>query len=222
MAWSSFRESFFLFYRRLGIFLLANVLWIVLSLPLITMPAATGALYYLVDRVIAEELDLKPVTATIGDFWTGLRFHWQRSTLVMLINLSIFAFLIVTSIFYWQNPNELLGWLIGPTLLILLGFLAMNVYLMPLRQIYHDDSVGTIFRRAIRLVLTYPLESFWLLVWLLLLSVLCTIFGGPVIFLLFSLIALIQSYMLRTIRIQQGEIAEPDFEKSGFTGRRHK
>ena len=73
MAWTVVQLSSRLFYRRLGIFLSANLLWILCSLPLITLPAATGALFYLVSVVIAEERELEPVSAEIRHFFIGSR-----------------------------------------------------------------------------------------------------------------------------------------------------
>jgi len=81
LAWTAFRLSFSLLFHRIGILLVANVLWILVSLPLITLPAATGALFYLTHRVVREERALDPQPARIGDFWVGLRTYWLRSTL---------------------------------------------------------------------------------------------------------------------------------------------
>ena len=73
MAWMIVRLSARLFYRRLGTFLAANVLWLITSLPIVTMPAAAGGLFYLMSRVIADERDLDPDESAIGDFWVGFR-----------------------------------------------------------------------------------------------------------------------------------------------------
>ena len=81
MAWTIVTISARLFYRRLGIFLVANLLWIITSLPLITMPAAAGGLFYLMSRVIAEERDLDPDEATISDFW--VRLSWLLEEVFM-------------------------------------------------------------------------------------------------------------------------------------------
>ena len=208
MAWSSFRDAFFLFFRRLGILFAANVLWIILSLPLITMPAATGALFYLVDLVVAEENESEPIPAYIADFWVGFRLYWWQSTKLMLLNVAILIILAITAIYYLRSPVEFLSWLIGPLSLIALAYLTLNIYLLPLRQVYRDDSTLNIIRRAARLVLTYPFESTMLFVWLVLLTVFFMLLAGPVLFILFSLLAIIQTNMLRAIRVRQGEIVE--------------
>lgn len=206
MAWTIVTISARLFYRRVGIFLVANLLWILASLPLITMPAAAGGLFYLMNRVIAEERDLDFEEATISDFWVGFRLYWQKFSLVGFIDLAAFLLISYTAYFYWQSAVEPLSWLVGPLVILLLTFLGMQVYLFPLCLAYPSESIGAIFRRAFLLVLTKPMDSMLLVTWLLILTVVCLALGGPVLFLLFSAMALVQTIALRVIRIERGEI----------------
>jgi uncharacterized membrane protein YesL len=206
MAWTIVTISARLFYRRLGIFLVANLLWILTSLPLITMPAAAGGLFYLMSRVIADERDLDLNEATISDFWVGFRSYWGQSSLLGFLDLAVFLLLSSTAYFYWQSPVELLNWLAGPLVILLLTFLGMQLYLFPLRLAYPTESVKGIFQRAFLLVLAKPMDSILLVTWLLILTVVCLALGGPVLFLLFSAMALVQTFALRVIRIERGEI----------------
>ena len=206
MAWTIVIISARLLYKRLGIFLLGNLLWILTSLPLITMPAAAGGLFYLISRVIADERDLDPAEATINDFWVGFRRYWQTFSWLGLLDLIIFLLLGYTSYFYWQSNVELFNWLAGPLIIFLLTFLGMQVYLFPLQLVYPSESPARIFRRAFFLVLARPMDSMLLVSWFLILTVVCLALGGPVFLLLFSALALVQSFALRVIRIQRGEI----------------
>lgn len=206
MAWTIVTISARLFYRRLGIFLVANLLWIVTSLPLVTMPAAAGGLFYLVSRVIADERDLEENEATIQDFWVGFRRHWAKFSLLGFLDLAVFALLAYTAVFYWQTTVEPLSWLAGPLIVIGLTFIIMQLYLFPLRLAYPTESVRAIFWRAFLLVLQRPMDSVLLVIWLLILTTVCLALGGPVLLLLFSAIALVQTFALRVIRIDRGEI----------------
>ena len=206
MAWIIVTISARLFYQRMGIFLLANLLWILTSIPLITMPAAAGGLFYLMSRVIADERDLDPKEATISDFWVGFRTYWQKFSWLGFLNLVVFLLISFTGYFYWLSTVELLSWLAGPLAILLLTFLGMQIYLFPLRLAYPSESAGAIFRRAFFWVLAKPMESILLVSWLLILTVVCTALGGPVFFLLFSAMALVQTFALRVFRIERGEI----------------
>ena len=206
MVFSIARVAFTLFYRRIGIFLSANILWILTSLPLITLPAATGALFYLINTVVVEERELDPHAATIADFWLGFRLHWRRSSLLGGLNVAALAIIIGSFFFYLQTDNDLLGWLVGPIFLIFLALLAMQLYLYPLFINSPQASVGEIFRSAFFYVLAHPVDSYVLISWLFILTVLCVGLGGPVLLLLFSLLAVIQTIALRMIRISRGEL----------------
>ena len=206
MAWTTLRLSLRLIYRRIGILLAGNLLWIVASLTVIGLPAATGGLFYLVHLVIKEERDGDVHEAQTGDFWAGMRRYGLRSTLLWLLDLATMFILFVTLRFYLFHPLEVLRWLTGPVLVILFVALAMQLYLFPLLIVSPELSLGSITRRAFILVLLEPLETFMMLIWLMLLTALCIALAGPVLLLLFSALAIIQSLMLRTIRIDLGEI----------------
>lgn len=206
MAWSLVRLSVILFYRRVGILLVGNLLWLFVSLPIVTIPAATGALFYLIQRVIAEERELDPEWARRQHFWDGLRLYWRRATVLGYLDVAVLLLLLFTLRFYARSSVEPLYWLIGPVAILLLVFMGMQLYLFPLLLAYPEEAIGSLFRRAFFLTLSYPLDSMLLLVWLTILVGLCLLLAGPVLLVLFSLLALIQSMALRFIRIERGEI----------------
>ncbi|MCA9982969.1 MAG: DUF624 domain-containing protein [Anaerolineales bacterium] len=206
MAWTTALTAVKLFYHRLGIFLLANILWILTSLPLITLPAATGALFHLVQAVITEERDLDPRQASLADFWAGFRLHWRRSTLLSLLDLAALFIVVVSMLFYWRSGVELLHYLIGPIFLVLLLLLAMQLYLFPLLLARPELSTRDLFVAAFWEVIAQPRDSFLLLAWIFIIAAICIALGGPVLLVLFSLIAVIQMMNLRIIRIARGEI----------------
>ncbi|MCA9994112.1 MAG: DUF624 domain-containing protein [Anaerolineales bacterium] len=206
MAWPIVVLSLKLFYRRLGIFLVANLLWLLVSLPLVTIPAATAALFHLTQRVIAEERDLDLVFATRQHFWEGLHLHWRRATILGYLDVTALLLLVVTIRFYWTHPVVAFSWLVGPLVIMLLVLLGMQIYLFPVLLNYPNDGMRPLFRRAFFLTLSHPLDTAMLLIWLTLLTAVCITLAGPVLFVLFSLLALIQSMNLRSIRIQRGEI----------------
>ena len=208
MAWTIITISARLFYRRLGIFLLANLLWILTSLPIVTIPAAAGGLFYLVSRVVADERDLDPNEATIQDFWVGFKLYWGKFSLLGFLDFVAFGLLVFTAVFYWRSSVVPLSWLAGPLLILIFTFLGMQLYLFPLRLAYPTETVWRIFQRAFLLVLARPMDSMLLISWLFILTVVCFALGGPVLLLLFSAIAVVQTFALRVIRVDRGEIPQ--------------
>lgn len=208
-ATSAFFIALRLFYRRLGILLVANVLWIVSSLPLVTLPAATGALFYLAHRVVLEERQRDPHYARLGDFWAGFRRHAWRSTALWLLQLLSLLTILVAVRFYVFGPVQQLRWLIGPVILILLGWLGVQLYTFPLLIVFPERPVFQLIRRAFYYFVAYPLYSLLLVAWLLILTFVCVLLAGPVLLVLFSLLALVQTMSLRLLRVGEGEIEPP-------------
>ena len=212
-AATSFFIALRLFYRRLGIFLLANVMWIVTSLPLVTLPAATGALFYVAHRVVLEERQRDPHYARPGDFWVGFRRYGWRCTWLVLLQLLTLTIILVTLRFYVQHPLEPLRWLAGPVAIILLAWLGVQLYALPLLILFPEQSTISIARRAFLYTLTYPLYTLLLIVWLLLLTLVCIALAGPVFLVLFALLALVQTVALRVLRVTEGQIEPPQIDE---------
>jgi len=205
LTWTAIRISIRLFYRRIGTFLIGNVFWILVSIPIITIPAATGALFYMVQRVVSEEEDNTPEWSGQKDFWVGLRLHWLRSTLVGFLDLAVLIVLLVTLQFYLTRSEEYLRWLAGPVLIFLVMWIGMQLFLFPLLIQFPDEPLVQLAKRAVLLVLGYPLYCLVLVVLLIVLLVASIALAGPVLFFTFSLTAVVQTIALRVIRLEQQE-----------------
>ena len=85
-AWLVFVASFRLTFQRIGLLLIANILWWLLSLPLITWPPATAGLFYVVRRL--TNLDESEQT-TWRHFFAGFREYWLTSWQLMVVNVAM-------------------------------------------------------------------------------------------------------------------------------------
>ncbi len=206
MAWTAFSTTLRLFYRRLGIFLAGNLLWILASLPIITLPAATGGLFYLAHRVVLEEREHHPVAARPADFWVGFRQFGPRSTALALLDAGVIAVMALAIRFYWLSPVEPLRWLVGPTALLLLGWWLIQLYLFPALIVFPEKGLFQIAREAFLWLLRYPMYTALLSTWLVILIVICVALAGPVLLILFSLVALVQTMALRFARVASGDL----------------
>lgn len=180
---------------------------------IVLLPAATGGLFYLVHTIIKEERDRGDNMAQASDFWTGMRRYGLRSTGLWLLDLLLLVALSIALRFYLLHPLEALRWLAGPVLIFFLVALAMQLYIFPLLIVSPELSLLGIFRKAFLLVLLQPLQSIMMLIWLTILAAICIVLAGPVLLLLFSAVAFIQSFMLRLTRVELGEIPASQPEK---------
>jgi uncharacterized membrane protein YesL len=208
MVWDSVSTAARLFWRRIGLLVLANLLWLALSLPIITWPAATAGLFTLVRRVVAEELDGAPYEARIGDFWEGFKAHGVRGSLLTLLDLAGLSVIVVALNFYGRNAAEPLRWLIGPIVLVALVWLSAQLYVFPLLLQRLAYRPWEIMREALLIALAYPLSTLSLLLTSLIVAVAAVVLAGPVLFVFFSAMAMLQTVALRQVLIQRGKIGE--------------
>ena len=206
MVWESVSTASRLFWRHLGMLVVANILWLLLSLPIITWPAATAGLFYLVRRVVQEELGASPREARLGDFWDGFRQYWLRSSLLTVIDLAGLGVIAVALVFYGGSTEEPLRWLVGPIGLIGLVWITAQLYIYPLLLERTGSRPWEIMREALLMAVGYPLSSLSLLVTVLVLLIAAVALAGPVLFVFFAAIAMLQTVMLRQVLLQRGEI----------------
>jgi uncharacterized membrane protein YesL len=205
MVWESVSTASRLFWRHLGMLVVGNILWLLLSLPIVTWPAATAGLFYLVRRVVQEEMEATLQEARLGDFWDGFREYWLRSSVLSVIDLAGLGLIAVALVFYWGSTEEPLRWLVGPIGLIGLAWITAQLYVYPLLLERTESSPLAIMREALLMALGYPLSSLSLLVTVTVLAIAAVALAGPVLFVFFSAIAMIQTVMLRRILIERGE-----------------
>lgn len=206
MTWPTFMLALKVFWRRLGLMLTANVLWLAMSLLVVTWPAATAGLFYLVRRVADEELLADPRPAAIGDFWEGFRLHWGRSTLLSLGNLAALGGLLVALRFYGEGTIEPLSWLVGPITLCIVVWAGAQLFLYPLLLHRPERPPLAIAREALLLTVSYPGAAFLSLLTNLALLAGALILAGPILLVFFALIAVLQTVGMRAILERRGEL----------------
>jgi uncharacterized membrane protein YesL len=205
MVWECVSTASRLFWRHLGMLVVANILWLLLSLPIVTWPAATAGLFYLVRRLVQEELDAPARDARLGDFWDGFRQYWLRSSALSVIDLIGLGVIAVALVFYGESTNEPLRWLVAPIGLIGLAWITAQLYVYPLLLERAGSRPWEIMREALLMAIGYPLSSLSLLVTVFVLTIAAVALAGPVLFVFFSAIAMLQTIMLRQILLQRGE-----------------
>lgn len=177
-----------------------NILWLVCSIPLITIGASTAALYTIMLKMVKNEEGY-----IFRDFFKAFKSNFKQATIIWLI-------LAVCGFICWID-YRVAGAMPGTagtvmrSLFILVGFLLMSVsiYAFALTARY-ENTIGATFKNAVILTvakLPYSLlmvivssgaviASFWTTVTLM--------FAIPLWFLIgVSLIVWINSYLLRRI-----------------------
>ena len=205
MVWESVSTASRLFWRHLGMLVAANILWLLLSLPIVTWPAATAGLFSLVRHVVQEELEASPRETRLSDFWDGFKRYWLRSSLLAVIDLVGLGVIAVALVFYAGSTSEPLRWLVGPIGLVGLVWITAQLYVYPLLLERTGSRPWEIMREALLIVIGYPLASLSLLVTVLVLLIAAVALAGPVLFVFFSAMAMLQTVMLWQVLLHRGE-----------------
>lgn len=140
---------------RWGIFILANLLWVALAIPLITLPAATAGLFATMSRWTRG----KP-PELFQEFFGGMRRYWLTSTLLVLLDVAIGGLLVFNlSVFPMMdlaNPVTFLSRTV--TLFAALILVLVNLYAWPLLVVL-EMPIRPLLAASLKLAMMHPLAS---------------------------------------------------------------
>lgn len=132
-------------------FVLANLLWIFVSLPLVTLPAATAGLVAVMSAWVGGS---RP--EPFGVFFRGFREHGLRATLVVLTDLLIAAPLVFNLLITLQAGSDpLMVMARALTLAALVALAAVNMYLWPL-LVRLEEPFPRFWHTAFKLLFLHP------------------------------------------------------------------
>lgn len=133
------------------LYIWANLLWIGLSLPIITAPAAWAGLIKMSRRAHTQP------TATLDDFWEGFRENLKRGAVLAIVNLLVVGINLFNLISYANAPPTfsvlILRWL---WISILVGWFIVQLYLWPLFYEMKQPSVIGAMRNAFVMMILNP------------------------------------------------------------------
>src|SRR5947209_6033076 len=113
-------------FERYGwLYVLANLLAVALSLPIVTMPAAFAGLSRLSYTAQTSH------TTDMGSFWAGFRSALRRGVVIGVANVVVLGILIANFWSYRQQSGLLIGALRTIWMIILIGWLMVQLYLWP-------------------------------------------------------------------------------------------
>lgn len=159
MSQRSDNAAFFGFWDKVGTFVLSNLLWLVCALPLVTLPAATAALF----TVLAPFSRGQPVEPLTG-FFRAFREYWRKSSIVGVIDLVVFGIIIANfMIFTHMDVNQPIT-RVSQVVTLFFGFAALliNLYLWPLLVTF-KLTLRQLFDTALRMAFGHALWSMFLL-----------------------------------------------------------
>ena len=153
-----FKRWFWNTYDYLGTLIVINILWLLLALPLVTIPIAFAGLFRVTGRIAAYE------KTGIRDFFTHSRRDLGRSFLVCGLYAGTLVLLAINVLFYIRLMD---GWpwvgaILAGVMMWVIVFVCMTaVYTLPLLQ-RSQAPLMQIIRSALFLVLDNGIKSLML------------------------------------------------------------
>lgn len=135
------------FFRNFWKFITINLVYFVISIPLITNGLASAGLTN-VTRNIARDKH----SFGLSDFFETVKKNWKQSLIVSIINTVITAVLIFAISFYYNNSNGIINTIgLSVSFCIALIFLMMNFYIWTM-IITFKLSIKQIYRNSFKFV----------------------------------------------------------------------
>jgi len=187
--YTAFKRFFWMTYDHIGLMILANLMWLVLSLGIVTAPAATAGLASLAARIAAGE------DVSVRDLLRGFREHFIPALKVGLFDLAVIVALWVNVDFYSHLSGRaaIPGFLFAGLLIWGGAFwLLLHIHIYPL-MVAGERS----FRRLLRTSALLTLDNLSLTTGLalqsLMLLMLCILTGIGIIALLSAVLSLLHA-----------------------------
>ena len=154
-------DGLFAFLDKAGSFILANLLWVILSIPIVTLPAVTAGLFTSTLPWVRGEPG-----EVFKDFFSGIRQHWKQASAIGLIDVFLAGLVILNfSIFRLMNMSQPLS-LLSQSMTLFIGLMgfAANLYIWPLMVIVEKMPLRSLLDMSIRLVFIHPAWTLVILV----------------------------------------------------------
>lgn len=153
--------------------LVANLLWALFTLPVLTAPPAAAGLYYVTNQLAHD----RPVTWR--SFFEGFRQYFWISYRWGLFNLLILAILSSNIVFYSQVEGEIFFWVRAIFVALVLIWLLIQTYTFPLLIEQTEPRMLLALRNSVGLFAFNPKYALGIAIVILLIAFLTTIAVWP-------------------------------------------
>jgi uncharacterized membrane protein YesL len=143
--------------QRLPIWIRINIWGLVLSLPLVTWPAAQAGLYHAVRESLLDPYDQKPNVRE--SFLRGFKEYFVHSLLIVFLNALVLGLGFITVIFWTTREEPALRLFAIVAISFLFVWWLVQVFVFPVQVENPSASLKEIYRFTFRLVLSQPVYA---------------------------------------------------------------
>jgi hypothetical protein len=179
-----FGRAFLKIYYEFAALIKINILWFLLTLPILTAPGAMAGLFYAINKLAKNE------SVNAHTFFEGFQKYFWVSWRLTLLNIAVFFIAYLNFVFY-QDMQEIINkWPLGVVLGLVFVWTVLQIYILPLLIEQDSNHLLASIRSSIVLLLRYPGPTYMtasILFLLVLLSI--WLFGVPLLIFLASMCA---------------------------------
>jgi uncharacterized membrane protein YesL len=175
-------------FERYGwLYVITNMLSVLLSLPIITIPAAYAALSHL------SHTAQTGVTASYADFWAGFKMHFWRGITIGAANVIVLGILWVNFHTYTMQTALPFVALRVAWIIILVVWLGVQLYVWPILEEMEHPTLRGAFRNAAVMMLSNSFYTLILLIAVGIIALISVVVIAPFLLITSSLIACISN-----------------------------
>lgn len=186
-AFKAFWRGLVVFERYGSTFVIANLCALLVSLPIITFPAAIAGLYHLAYVAHREP------TCHLDDFWQGFRQNLSRGVIVGIVNILVVGILLVNFNTYRDQSGVPFAALRALWAFGLLIWIAANLYLWAILERMEQPKLHIAGYNAALMVAKSPAFTIIFMLLVMIVSVICSVLVVPFLLFAFSLLASIST-----------------------------
>ncbi|MCF0133072.1 MAG: DUF624 domain-containing protein [Blautia sp.] len=146
-------SSFGRLMTKCGIIIGANLMFVIFSLPLITMGPALVALYHVMLKTLRGDGVLNP----FGQFWAGFKSNFKQSMIYWAVFLVIAVIGIIDLKFCGQFESGTMKFFKYALLVVALVIVAITIYMMPVMAAF-SDTIPHLIRNALFFISKNPIR----------------------------------------------------------------
>lgn len=132
-------NRFFRFVMKLTNLILLNLIWIIFSIPIVTMGAATTAVYYVTLKMVKNEEGY-----IIKSFFKAFKQNLKQATVIEIIFLLV-GVILYADIRYFLLHTSIFAYLfVAVFIIILMIYIFTLIFVFPIVSKYNNTVFGTI------------------------------------------------------------------------------
>lgn len=205
VLWAAFKD----YYEEMFTLVGANLLWVVLAIPVVTIPPATAGMLYLTNQIAHHK------TIEFRMFFEGIKKYVWKSYLLALLNLGVLALLAINVWFYGaQFPDQQWAVIVrGVFVGLAVTWLLIQIYVWPMLFEQEEAKLLLALRNAAFLTFASPITSLTLGILMALVAVLSVGLTLPFALAMAALLGLMANGAVLTLLVHFKIRKAPDEEE---------